>query len=154
VNALKKALFEAYGGFADKRIKKLESGSIFVVDDRSDGDRGADGKLYGYFCLIFAEVRSNSEVLVTLSGNVPMGSSVRIWITKHEASLREGVDRLLSFVVSKKEGTSKLSTLADAIASIVARGARYDVKSHKYVCPRTADSLQRLDKVLRKAWSA
>jgi len=49
VNTLKKALFEAYGGFADKRIKKLESGSIFVVDDRSDGDRGADGKLYGYF---------------------------------------------------------------------------------------------------------
>ncbi len=41
--ALKKHLFVVYGGFADKRIKKAESGKTFCIDDRTEGDHGAGG---------------------------------------------------------------------------------------------------------------
>jgi hypothetical protein len=31
---LKQVLLETYGTFADKRIKKIESGKTFIADDR------------------------------------------------------------------------------------------------------------------------
>jgi hypothetical protein len=47
-----------------------------------------------------------------------------------------------------------LSELAQAIRAIVAAGApRYSVPSYKYVCPRTAASLERLKAALDRAWS-
>ena len=53
---LKQALLDQYGHFADKRIKNNDRGSLFIVDDRGPGDHGADGKLFLWFCVIFAEV--------------------------------------------------------------------------------------------------
>lgn len=41
MSSLKQRLLEEYDGFADKRIKKLESGSLFIADDRGGGDHGA-----------------------------------------------------------------------------------------------------------------
>ena len=38
---LKQVLFNAYGGFADKRIKTLDKGALFIVDDRTPSDDDA-----------------------------------------------------------------------------------------------------------------
>ena len=32
---LKRKLFDEYGGFRDKRIKNLDQGERFIIDDRS-----------------------------------------------------------------------------------------------------------------------
>ena len=42
MSLLKQTLLDTYGGFADKRIKKIETGKTFIADDRGPGDYGAD----------------------------------------------------------------------------------------------------------------
>lgn len=75
MRALKRILLDAYDGFADKRIKNLDKSSTFIVDDCNDSDIGANRKLLSYFCMIFADVKSNEKITVRLSGNVPVGKS-------------------------------------------------------------------------------
>jgi len=154
VNTLKRMLFDAYGGFADKRIKNLDKASIFAVDDRRDSDIGADRKLLSYFCAMFADVKSDAKITITLRGNVPVGRSVERWLRQNDSRIdTRGDQSLLSFDIEHGE-QSILVQLAKAIHSIVAPGApHYDEKSYKYVCPRTAESLRRLKRVLDHAWA-
>jgi hypothetical protein len=153
MRALKKILFQAYGGFSDKRIKNLDKGDRFIADDRNDSDIGADGNLRSYFCMIFVEVRSNESVTLGLSGNIPNGKNVKHWFTLNKSKVETSINKSnLSININKGE-QGFLNELAIAIDSIVAPGApRYNVKSYKFVCPRTARSLCRLKKILDEAW--
>lgn len=154
MSRLKRTLFDEYNGFADKRIKRLDRGSTFIVDDRAESDVGADRHLLSYFCMIFAEVLSATEVKVSLCGNVPIGEGVRRWISSHACEMHAvGVQQSLSFMVAEGRQDS-LGELANAIETVVAPSApRYEVKSYKYVCPRTARSLRRLERTLDTAWA-
>jgi hypothetical protein len=143
VNTLKKALFDEYDGFADKRIKKLESGATFIIDDRTSGDHGADKRLFGWFCSIFADVESSTEVTVRLIGGVPINSSIKKWAQNNSYVLVEGDYPSLTFSLQKSQ-IEKLLDLATLIEQIVAPGVRYSEAAYKYVCPRTANSLRRL----------
>lgn len=146
---LKRHLFDEYSGFADKRIKNLSKSDLFIVDDRSDRDVAADGSMYSYFCMMFARVASSDTVEVRLIGNIPMGPAVSAWIDEHCPQLTDGVQASMSFHASVGE-EQKLTDLSAAIRSIVRPGApRYKTASYKYVCPRTADSLDRLAGTLR-----
>lgn len=148
--ALKKHLFTEYGGFADKRVKKLEKGNLFIIDDRDPRrDVGADKKLYPWFCLMFAEVLSGREVVVRMWGNVPSSSSVQKWVDSGHAGRTDAPAGLQISVPLGQE--DKLRTLAGLIDDIVKPGARYSEKSYKYVCPRTASSLRRLADTLQRA---
>jgi hypothetical protein len=149
---LKQPLFDEYGGFADKRIKRLERSSLFIVDDRSAADHGADRQLFLWFCLIFAEVVSDTEVRISLRGRVPIGAAVEIWISKNKAGLGVKSGKELSFTI-KKGKEAHLTELADAVASIVGSNKRYAEKAYKYVCPRTSRSLKRLARTLKQAWA-
>lgn len=150
---LKKALYEEYEGFSDKRIKRLERGSLFIVDDRSHADQGADGKLFLWFCLLFTEVVSETAVKVILRGGVPSGATVKAWIEENKSALKVTSGGQLSFTI-KPGQEGKLVELADAVAAIVAPGRGYGSKAYKYVCPRTAESLKRLAQTLKRAWSS
>jgi hypothetical protein len=147
--SLKSVLFDEYGGFADRRIRNFQKGHIFIVDDRASRDIGANRELYSYFCPIYADVITDDMVEVRLSGNVPGGPSVTNWIARHNPSSRSP---FLEFRVAR--GKQKmLGDLASGMRAIVRRGApRYDVASYKHVCPRTAASLDRLERVLDRAW--
>lgn len=153
MRALKKILFRAYGGFADKRIKNLDKGDKFIADDRNDSDITADGNLLSYFCMIFVEVRSNERVTLGLCGNIPIGKNVKHWLALNKCKVETLINQsYLSKDINRGE-QGILNELAIAIDSIVAPGApRYNVKSYKYVCPRTARSLCRLKKILDEAW--
>lgn len=148
---LKKLLFDTYGGFADKRIKDLSKGNIFIVDDRTRDDEGARG-LYSSFCMIFADVRSNNEVAVRLQGNVPIGGQVQEWLDEHDLEIEDSELHKSLVLVITPGGQNMLDELARAIERITAPGRRYTVKSYKYVCPRTAGALKRLKRTLDKAW--
>ena len=145
---LKKALLAEYGAFADQRIKKIEKGSILVVDDRSARDFGADKGLYSYFCMMFAEVTDAGEVRLSLSGNIPAGASVSAWA--REAGVG-AFKKTLTFTVTPSS-VHLLPKLAAAFRAIVAPGARYETANYKYVCPRTAGSLDRLTETLSNHW--
>lgn len=140
--ALKKALVEKYGGFSDKRIKRLETGKTFIVDDRSGGDEGSAG-LYSTFCMVFATVKGQDEVEVLLHGNVPASAEVKAWFATHGS-----LDNRSGTFVVKPESAGLLLELAKVLRRITAPGKTYSVPSYKYVVPRTAESLERLGAVL------
>ena len=147
--ALKQVLVDQYGGFADKRIKNLDTGSFFHVDDRSQGDYDARKQLFLWFCQVTLTVKSGTTVEVALSGEVPMNATVKVWLETH--TTKDRYDRPV--IVIHKGEQAKLLDLAGAIGAIVAPGKRYPVKAYKYTCPRTAHSLQRLKATLDKAWA-
>jgi len=150
---LKKSLFDAYEGFADKRIKNLEKSALFIADDRSRGDYGADRNLFLWFCAVHIEAKSETQVVVRLSGGVPMSTGVKTWAKENGAKIQTVPATSLSFSVSK--GTeSILDSLANAIRAITASGVRYPVPAYKFVCPRTARTLEKLSAVLKAAWKA
>jgi hypothetical protein len=170
VKTLKKILFDEYKGFSDKRITNLDRGTRFTIDDRGEHDHDAKGELYLWFCTMHADVLSPPAQLTlggqhrtdgpaidavrVLLGNVPKSHGVRAWITANSATVQEAETRSsLEFdVIKGKQGI--LRDLAAAIRAIVAPGAGYyEVDSYKYVCPRTAASLERLAKTLDSAWS-
>jgi hypothetical protein len=153
VSQLKKSLFAAYDGFADKRIKNLSKGSTFIVDDRTQGDYAADKTLFLWFCSVFVDVIAEDEVSVRLAGGVPAGPSVNAWIKANGGALNSAPTKVLPFSV-KKGSESILLSLAAAFEAIVAPGKTYSVTSYKYVCPRTAQSLKRLANELHAAWNA
>ena len=147
--ALQKALYDEYR-LDPHGLPKRGNGRLFIVDARGLGDFAANGDLYSFFCSIHVEVLNNDEIKVTLAGNIPDGSRVREWQTRHSL-IR---DPFLEFAVKRKE-QGMLGELASAMLSIVERGApRYSVPSYKYVCPRTASCLERLKAVLDRAWAS
>jgi hypothetical protein len=146
--ALKRALLAEYGHFADKRIRNIDRASPFLVDDRDQGGLASDGHLYGWFCGVTADVLNDDKVLVTLHGQIPQGDAVQAWMTMYGAEISRPFhsDRM-TFEVGRGDA-GKLSELADAFISIVKPPARYNEPSYKYACPRAADALRRLHRVL------
>src|SRR5690242_591193 len=112
---LKQALFDAYGGFADKRIKDLNKGRLFIIDDRKPLDEDAAGKIFLWFCQIFAEVVDQETVKIIMRGNVPKGSLVAQWFDQNEAKQTNS-----GWEFSVKRGRQgRLTELAAAFRTIV-----------------------------------
>jgi hypothetical protein len=148
---LQEVLFKEYGP-TDGRIKKAEKASFFRVD-QSQIHTGADRKPLSHVCTIFAEVKGDGGLTITLRGNVPLEAPVQEWIKSVGASCGSplGTRRELSFSVKKGE-QNKLGGLAQAMRATVARGRRYSEPSFKYTCPRTASALDHLQDVLDGVW--
>ena len=148
-NALKQHFVHEYGGFADRRIKRLEKGNRFIVDDRGRSDVDAAGSLYLWFCTILAVVTSADSLEVELGGDVPRSPSVDQWISDGGHSWQAPPNARLTITL-KLGQESVLEELAVRIESITAPGAPwYPVSSYKYVCPRSGKALRRLARVLR-----
>ncbi len=147
--SLKKKLFDEYGGFSDKRIKRLDKSDVFTVDDRGQGDFGADRKLFYWFCQIYVTALDDYSVVVELIGGVPMSSEIMNLLTSWSAEVN---DSHVTFIVDEKS-TDRLEAIARALNAIVAPGRRYSVNWYKYVCPRTVKSLLRLKWILADYWA-
>lgn len=144
---LKQALLDAYGGFADGRIKNIDVGDRFIVDKRTTNDIAADRNVYGWFCSMFLEVKMPEEVFLTVL-NIPESDPVRAWLAEHGAPFASG-----GFKISIARGEqAKLSQLAKMVKAITARGARYDTPHYKYAVPRVVDALETLEKALSEGW--
>ena len=151
VPELKKVLFDAYDGFSDKRIKNLEKGDTFIVDDRSDDDFDAKGRLYLWFCQVLVTVLNEGEIKITFRGQLPMSEAVQDWLDWHLAIEEETKPH--SWHVNLQRGEQfTLRDLASEIISIVNSGERYDEKAYKFVCPRLENTLLNLLSVLDRVW--
>ena len=127
---IKRVFFDTFGGFADKRIKNLVKGKTFVVDGRSKSNLDSTGRPFATFCIILADVLSDTEVEVRLSGNIPVGKQVKAWLTTNGLKIRDQLTKSLTIKVSPGK-QSMLDGLADAMMSIVATGAPwYDEPSY------------------------
>lgn len=145
---LRRHLYDCYGSFADKRIKRIEKARTFIGDTRDEGGIASDGSLYGWFCGILVDVDSDTEVCVTLFGNIPRSSSVDDVFEKLGVSVSAS---RIEFEINK-ERVPILRELAEKIASIVAPGRFYSTPNYKYMCPRTAESLRKLAGYLEGYW--
>ncbi len=148
MRALKQALLNEYGHFADKRIKNVDHGSAFIVDDRTSGGIASDGKPYGWFCEVTIVVTGPDKIAVMLEGRIPQGDAVQTWMQTHGISISRPFHKdQLKFEVGPGDA-AKLKELAVAFRSIVRPGVRYQVASYKYACPRAAGALDRLYDVI------
>lgn len=147
MDALKAALFEAYEGFADKRIKNLARGKRFIVDGREQNDIASDGNVYGWFCSMFVDAESADEVTLSVH-NIPLSPSVSEWLAQNGLPFaRDGHKVPLG-----RGEQAKLIDLADRVKDITAPGRRYDVRHYKYAVPRVVDALHRLKAGLDEGW--
>ena len=147
LRALKQALLNEYEHFADKRIKKLDSGSRFIVDGRTRSDIASDGAVYGWFCSMFLDVISEDEVVLSII-NCPNHYLVERWFAEHATTFGRGGQS----VVILRGQQSILRALAARVDGITADGARYSVPHYKYAVPRVVESLNRLENVLDTIW--
>lgn len=147
---LKRQLFDAYDGFADKRYKRLENDAPFIVDDRGRGDYDARGQLFLWFCQIFAFVEDGDSVRLSLIGGVPQSDAVSQWYAEHNAEEKTSSIKSTVEINVTPDNLDNLPDLANRFAAIIKR--RYGVPAYKYVVPRTRDSLIRLHGVLSAAW--
>jgi len=154
IRGIKQALLNEYGHFADRRLKNIDKGSRFIIDDRDrDPSHGSDGTPYGWFCEMFVDVEGADAIKVTIIGPLPSGPSVEAWLKESGGVLHDGPfsmrDRR-TFAVGPAD-IKKLVSLANAQRSLIA-GARNRDKSDYFVCPRIAACLMRLYGVLEKHW--
>ena len=125
MSELKAALFKAYNGFADKRVKNLDKASTFLVDDRDPGVIGADKKPLSWFCQIYAHAVSDDELRVTLT-NTPLSENIEKWATKNGGTVTHTIMPVLDVPVTRGR-QARLEELAALMRAIVARGApRYE----------------------------
>lgn len=144
---LKQHLFDAYGGFADKRYRNIERDAPFIVDDRTEYDLDARGQLFLWFCLMFATVQATDSVRLLLRGGTPESEDVAAWFEAHGAE--EGAGGIS--VDLRPNTVADLEDLAQRFEAIIRK--RYDTKAYKYVVPRVAASLRKLRDVLEAAWN-
>ena len=151
-NDLKQIFFDEYEGFANKQVKKIDSGSRFIIDDREPRDMNSKGQPFGWFCHMFADIVDQDTVKITLRGGVPTSANVVKWFEAHGTALTPGTTLAPSEVkfLVKRGDQAEVATLAAAIWAIT--DGRYNVASYKYVCPRVGESLDRLRAVLDRAW--
>jgi hypothetical protein len=145
------ALYLAYDGFADKRLKKLDRVAPFQIDDRNPGDISADGSPLMSFCRMSVTPASEDRIDIRL-WNAPVNEKIIGWVKKHGGKVTQGIIEIVEFPLERGE-QAKLGELAALVRGIVARGApHYETKSYKYSCPRVAGSLEKLKRVLDGVW--
>ena len=142
--ALRRFLFNSYGGFGDKRVKDINRDYPFKLDDQSPSDK------HEHFCGVFARVHGTDHFTLSLTNHCPLDAEIEAAVTarggrvtKHDLATALDVDLSVDDVDFVEE-------LGARIRRLVAPGRRYVNPNWKWVCPRTADSLQRFAEALRQ----
>jgi hypothetical protein len=107
------------------------------------------GKLYSYFCSISLQI-TEKTLLITDDKcllklwNVPFNDAIQKYVLSCNGTFSDIRYERNIFIEFEASNTKILRELAMLIEDITKPGARYNVPSYKYVCPRTAYSLIRL----------
>ena len=139
----KKYLFDAYGGFGDKRVKDITKDYSFKIDDQDTNDK------HECFCCIFVRVIEGSKFELHLSNNAPFNSKIKSMIKAKGGKVQEGDFNSMEVDLTSKD-YNFISKLSVEIKELVARGKKYDNPNWKWLCPRTANSLNHFSGILKK----
>lgn len=140
--ALKHFLYAKYGGFGDKRIKDISRDYPFKVDDQSNKDA------HDWFCGIFVRVIAKDRFELSLSNNAPINSTIKSLVHSKGGKVSTFDKRSHIEVELSVTDIEFISDLSKLIAGLVSTGKRYKNRNWKWLCPRTAASLDRLATVL------
>jgi hypothetical protein len=175
---LKRVLYETFGGFADKRIRKLERGDTFIIDDRQphelDGYSNGNGNGNGHsngngnghanghsngngnghsaarnFCRMFARVQGENHLVLSLHERAPLSFEVEQLVRSRGGDTGEyGGSTHLSVLIRADDGTF-VRQLAQALRNVVGpRALEEDLYRYGEIAPRVAGSLERFAGVL------
>jgi hypothetical protein len=134
--ALRRFLFERYNGFGDKRIRNVTLDRAIKIDDQSNDDR------HDAFCGIFVSVHDADRFTLSLTNNCPLNDGIVADVTTRGGQVRRESYPSLDVELSADDPVF-VHGLAGSIRQLVAPGRRYATPNWKWVCPRTADSLDR-----------
>jgi hypothetical protein len=132
-------LLDAYVSSRGQKAHKTAQGLSLKIDDQGKGDT------YGSFCQIHAVLPgTNADTFVLELHNAPYDDSVRELIEAQGGQFRVSpVGAIITITLCKKDAPF-MRKLAKAVRRIIGRGHRYDEANWKWLCPRTATSLEQL----------
>jgi hypothetical protein len=141
---LKLFLFKQYDGFGDKRVKDISKDYPFKIDDQSSLD------VHDQFCGIFLRVIADDRIELSLSNNAPFSRPIKSLLKSKGAEVRTIKNRSHVKVELSVSDIQFIRDLSKQVAALVAPGKEYKDRNWKWLCPRTADSLDRLANALSK----
>jgi hypothetical protein len=144
MNQLRGYLANAYGGLADHRCTNLSVDRPIKIDDRNEHD------VYPLFCSMMVHVPDSAEDTVILSiQDIPLTADIRAVIEAQGGSVRQILSGYTAEISMKVKSLPFLRKLAKSLRSAVGRGKRYEDPNWKWICGRTADSLEKFAQVLK-----
>jgi hypothetical protein len=144
MSELRRYLANAYGSQADRRCKNPDVDRPITIDDKGPHD------VHPYFCSMTIRVaNSGDDTLILSIQHVPLTPEVRSLIEDQGGTIREIPSVHTAEIPLKTKSVPFIRQLAKSIRSAVGRGKRYDDPNWKWLCPRTAASLERLARVVK-----
>jgi len=131
--------------YANETAEAATGPIVFKIDGQDSQDRSPD------FCRIYADVERGTATQLKLRlERVPVTGDIRELVAGQGGEVSgEFPDTSIELPLAVKEVTF-LRSFAKAFRRIVGRGGRYENPNWKWVCPRTADSLDRFAYQLMK----
>jgi hypothetical protein len=141
---LRDYLLNAYGGFADRRHKDPSLNHFIKIDNQTSSD------VSHLFAPIFVQVpeRTGKTIILTIH-KAPLNTDAKELIVEQGGKIKDspyGPTVTLQLQITK---ITFIRKLAQTIRNTVGRGKRYNDPNWKWICGRTADSLDQFADVLR-----
>ncbi len=136
---LRDTLLDAYGGYADKRLKDRSLDRPIQIDDKGPHD------VYPFFCTISAQVpeRTGNTLVLSLQ-NCPASPDVLELVEVFGGSVETTGPRANVVLTLKSSQSPALKRLAEAIRGVVGQDRSYDDSNLRSICARTASALEQL----------
>lgn len=145
---LRALLFDAYGGFADRRYKKLKWNERFAVLDTGDYDAPSR------FCYVNTWANDDDSLRLELVGNVPISEDLEDFISSRSGTLDEWENeyeeerRAVELTFEAGDAAGAVRELAGTVENVVGPGRSYDDPNWKWVAPRVGEALRGLADVV------
>jgi hypothetical protein len=143
MTGLRDHLLDHFGGYADKRIRDRSLDRPIQIDDKGPHD------VYPHFCTISARVPDRTgETLVLTLQNCPCNDQVMSLVEKRGGTIIPSEHGPTIKLPITGNLISTVAGLSHAISRMTMRRRKYPDPNWKWICPRTARSLDRLVEVL------
>jgi hypothetical protein len=128
------------------RFPIIGSSTSVRIDDRRESD------VYPGFCEInvSAQASDGSYLLLELAP-APYNAEIRELVEQHGGQVTQAPGGATIRLAVSRGDTRIVRELARAVRRVIRRGQRYPDPNWKWICPRTADSLERFASVMSEA---
>ena len=143
MSPLRDYLLDTYE-FADGRRSNRAVDVCIGIDDRGGQE------VVSSFCTMTVRVPDSSgDTLILSIQHIPLTERSRSLIEGQGGNIREFPDGYRAEITLSVKSVTFIRKLARAIRQTTGRGKRYDHPNWKWICPRTAASLERFATVLK-----
>ncbi len=148
LNELKRCLFDAFGGFADKRYKDLSKLDYFCLTDYSNAREQIQKSTRVMRCGMYLTTLTDSSMSLQLCGNVP-STPIFAALVRQRGHWFEASDLYFTIRVGQAEF---LEELAAAIRAELPDGNTNTSKANRVSWGRVAATLEKLATLANGVW--